>query len=770
MTNEQVQADIAANLPDNTSGLITPAKLRTEMGKMVDYSDTSSAAAVAGHDGYAGAHGLDIDRATTTRIGSGEAISFNRWSMVSPGAVKREQRTRATAQPLEVVSGSVVAISNAGASGLIVAVDIATGKTLYTYDGATLVARHTFPEKVATFKELAYGDSTSWVCITIPVSGTGTVIYTSFDTGATWEVTGEYVDAAPPAPSQCNWSSGEKMLFGEYFDNAAGRFGRIFLTLDAGQTWTVHQLTTVNGGHFHWAENLTTTADSWLICFGDGTYARLLKLEYADGVFTETVIPSSAELHFLSRMDTGRWLKTEEYISVFDPVTFTESRRACLRTESAGGKVPYSYPAYGWQAAFSYRGIYYACFMAYGVSEHNGLYASADDGETWTCVYKSATDGTNGVWYGWGLGDYLYLIPYTKTKGLIRISADVGLVSTIRCDAKITNRIASSAMSTFSTETGVAAGVGTLNLCWGDDSRYEDAGALTPALIEVVAGGYDGSGHQLHVKTKTAATAGQYNVVTSPHLSVLCAGRMPVAGDYYMATCRVRSPNASKYIFYLSLRGLPGADEFHESHEMIGPEWTELRCYGRWVGAPVANWDRLWVVAINPSSDQATNVSFDYYIDAVRLFVSSTPKWILNNRNGIIGQQTSDEVVAIDYQEPAQSLAFEVSGKATIEDPTGNIATVLCLGGKMLTISQSGDTYSISDGTVSAEFGTYHVAAMDTMRVSLAFSGGVVSVTSRLNNGALATVVTAIKAKGARELRLGGGISANFAVVSQQAP
>ena len=50
MTNEQVKADIAANLPDNTSGAITPAKLRTELGTMADYSDTSSAAAVAGHD------------------------------------------------------------------------------------------------------------------------------------------------------------------------------------------------------------------------------------------------------------------------------------------------------------------------------------------------------------------------------------------------------------------------------------------------------------------------------------------------------------------------------------------------------------------------------------------------------------------------------------------------------------------------------------------------------------------------------------------------
>ncbi len=60
MTNEQVKADIAANLPDNTSGLITPAKLRTELGTMVDYSDTAAAAAVAGHDASADAHGLAL--------------------------------------------------------------------------------------------------------------------------------------------------------------------------------------------------------------------------------------------------------------------------------------------------------------------------------------------------------------------------------------------------------------------------------------------------------------------------------------------------------------------------------------------------------------------------------------------------------------------------------------------------------------------------------------------------------------------------------------
>lgn len=63
MTNEQVKADIAAHLPDNTTGAITPAILRTELGTMVDYSDTTAAAVTAAHNAEAGAH-LNIVRRT----------------------------------------------------------------------------------------------------------------------------------------------------------------------------------------------------------------------------------------------------------------------------------------------------------------------------------------------------------------------------------------------------------------------------------------------------------------------------------------------------------------------------------------------------------------------------------------------------------------------------------------------------------------------------------------------------------------------------------
>ncbi len=65
MTNEQVKADIAANLPDNTSGLITPAILRTELGTMVDYSDTAAAAITL----------ADLGGVPTSRTVNGHALT-----------------------------------------------------------------------------------------------------------------------------------------------------------------------------------------------------------------------------------------------------------------------------------------------------------------------------------------------------------------------------------------------------------------------------------------------------------------------------------------------------------------------------------------------------------------------------------------------------------------------------------------------------------------------------------------------------------------------
>lgn len=69
-TRAQILAEIAAQFPDNTTGLITPAKLRQVCENLANSSsipetDGTIAAAVAAHNTDAGAH-LNIVRRTLT--------------------------------------------------------------------------------------------------------------------------------------------------------------------------------------------------------------------------------------------------------------------------------------------------------------------------------------------------------------------------------------------------------------------------------------------------------------------------------------------------------------------------------------------------------------------------------------------------------------------------------------------------------------------------------------------------------------------------------
>lgn len=71
-TRAQLLSEIAAQFPDNTTGAITPAILRTELGTMVDYSDTTAAAAVAGIN-------LPVRSAMTGDVVLTAASAQNQW-------------------------------------------------------------------------------------------------------------------------------------------------------------------------------------------------------------------------------------------------------------------------------------------------------------------------------------------------------------------------------------------------------------------------------------------------------------------------------------------------------------------------------------------------------------------------------------------------------------------------------------------------------------------------------------------------------------------
>lgn len=172
MTNEQVKADIAANLPDNTSGLITPAKLRTELGTMVDYSDTAAAATVDG--AFAGratpaAHaqlGSELMPAlsdlTGWTVGAG-------WSF-SSGALHTAGNVAALSYPVPVTTGRVYFVLVKVSAGNVGTCAITLGALAGSYNlvksgGLYGYGEHTYCSFTATATAtlaLTFTPSTDW--------------------------------------------------------------------------------------------------------------------------------------------------------------------------------------------------------------------------------------------------------------------------------------------------------------------------------------------------------------------------------------------------------------------------------------------------------------------------------------------------------------------------------------------------------------------------------------------------------------------------------
>ena len=133
MTNEQVKASIATNLPDNTVGAITPAKLRTELNGMVDYSDTAVAA-----DNLASAAAA-FTRVVTLAANLVLTSADKQTQRITPDAdrdvtLPAESGAAWTLRVMHAGSGFVLTVKRAG--GTTVGVLIPGGSILVGWDGA----------------------------------------------------------------------------------------------------------------------------------------------------------------------------------------------------------------------------------------------------------------------------------------------------------------------------------------------------------------------------------------------------------------------------------------------------------------------------------------------------------------------------------------------------------------------------------------------------------------------------------------------------------
>lgn len=695
------------------------------------------------------------DKATTTRIGTAEVLTPAGMQLVPAGAVKRELRTFSTIPKYETVSSDLVIMDRADQSGLLFFRDYVTRKKLYSYDGTNFKLIKDFTgtdDSVEVVKELVSpSGAVTWLAVTHITSATqaGVRVYRSTDKGQTWAVSYTVADGWGVAPSETSWTRGNSIIFGEYFENTAGRYARIWYSDDAGVTFKTHTVTTRNGSHYHWCDAIDGTPEAgWFIPFGDGAYAGLIKLQYIAGSFVETAIKTNVDTHCVTKLKSGRWIKAEISVCTYDPDRLSESVKFQVRGDSVTGKYPYELEARGARTVFEYRGVLYAAFTSYSLSKTmNGLYASADDGETWVCIYRNGSAVFAGFRHGWGFGDYVYLQPQ-MTAGVtiaptVRIKAVNAVVkSSIRTDHPIRNRIATQALSTFTNTDGSAAPIGTANGGWGDDALFENPTDGAPALIEVVKGGFDGSGHMLHCRTKAAGVAGKNNIITSPALSVLCAGNVPVSGDYFCAVARFRAPDCGIYNISLSMRSLTATEQHQQIYTVAGTDWMELRCWGRWPSAPASN-HRLWIRVDNPSSDISTNKAFDYYIDSVRLFAGPTPSaWVIDNRNGVVGQPAVPDVVQMPMTTVGTewTVLADLTCSGAIEQQDGVIAAVTLGGSKKLTVSYIAGAYVLSDGVLSAQTSARTRAVADIVRMAIVSDGTEASLVIEDTTGAMQRV------------------------------
>lgn len=667
------------------------------------------------------------DLAITSRSSAAEVLTPDGYRAVPAGAVKRERITAAAPERIESVSNDYYPIDKAEASGFVFCRDAATGKKLFRYDGKSFAQIGDFSTDfiIQIAKETASG---AWVVVTHSTGSAqaGVKVYRSVNQGASWSLATTLAGAWGVSPSETAWAKGNALMFGEYFVNTGGRYPRLWYSQDDGVTWIAYTTTTRNGGHTHWIDDIDGTPEGgWIVSYGDGAYSGIIKLTYSGAAFAETAAITDAETHCVKKLNSGRWIRSEYGIAAYDPVNMCASTKFSVMDDSASGKFPYGNRSYGFRSVFEHRGILYACFTGYATAKPaNGLFASADDGETWVCVYRNNAASFAGIRCGFGLGDYVYLQPQATagTDNFLRIKAlTASVVDSIRSDQPVRNRIATSALSNFTNADGSVAPITTATGGWGTDVSYENPANGAPALIEVVPGGFDGSGHCLHFVTKASGITGQNNIVSSPALSVLCAGNIPVAGDYFVATAKFKAPNFTNYNLQFLMRGCPAGDYGFRIFSSAGSEWMTLVVYGKWIAAPTSV-DRLWVRVDNPSADAATNVAIDCYLDAVKLYVSKTPMWVVENRNGAVGQPVSTDVVSVPLgRSSAGAVLFQMTNSGAIEQPDGVIASLSCAGNKKLTLSYTAGRYVLSDGTTSAQTSVRSRSVADVVQVCINF-------------------------------------------------
>jgi hypothetical protein len=575
------------------------------------------------------------------------------------------------------------------------------------------------------FWEVISGTKTVWFLsagTTVVGSLRTLILRYEFTTGTTPNPNGNWTsvfDAAVGTFAMMPIINGTNIYWGEYINYNASQTNhpRVYQSTDAGLTWSVIYTVPYNC-HVHSlafgrnSDGTTNYSRMW-IATGDGPGVPIIHLDYANGTWTATATSAFGGPDMMIPLKDGSLLTTGYVALIVDPTIGSSTPIFSFPIPTTNANSSYYKFAYGSgnlspcfrQIKRLSNGLIVAGCYEYGIPSGwpyggtqgssegwGGLYLSADEGQTWTCIVRSVTENgyhdlfgeMNGKLYAnWTSGPHAITLPTAS------------LVQALRLDCALPNIITDPATATFTTAAG-AASVGQ----WTTGVQWWEPTVLPPATLEVTTGGRDG-GNCLHVATQASSNRNYFGTRPCTNWSSYTAAQLD--SKYHVLKCWIRSPNfASNYRVNIST-SQNGDHEFY-SVCLPGNEWTEIICCGQFRASP----DYIFLTISVSSNDNASDSSahaFDLYIDDVQLYVSDTPIYAIDCQNVLPGVTPANDHCVCELADDTGdwSVGFDWIGPSSPEWQAGVLASINS--GDMsqhVNIGWNGTGYYITDGTHTA--------------------------------------------------------------------
>ncbi len=416
----------------------------------------------------------------------------------------------------------------------------------------------------------------------------------------------------------------------------------------------------------------------------------------------------------------------------YDPSTGALSHGPWFPPKLAGVNFAYGHQGdHGANVSMSpwvHEGVLYLCVYSYTVAnENDGLYASADEGLTWTALYRQpAGDGFDHIL---GVVGGRLIIAGESVAGAGEIWRSdcvptVRAIEALRLEAAVTNVITDAVDGTFAVGSGAGA-TGHWQVYAGHDT----------AVLTGVAGGMDGAAMQVAITAKGGAE-------TYCRLLLQKQAAWPTfaSGTKFVLRMKVKAVGAWPQNYKVAIYAYSSTTitwDPWSSREIIpcAGGWTDVTVEGRATGAGSTV---LWLAIECDRAAGTDNANRTFLVDCVEI-VPAAGAWRACDSYVAAGTPRADEYaevpladVAADDWKVAFSWRPEMGWSETAADLA--IASIAGAGGTWMDLiwDQSAKTFTLTDnGSHTAASAVVEWGHFDEIRFEIASDGTDTTLTIR---------------------------------------